>query len=75
MAATSFVALYRGESVSAARLIAVSADPALVADVTTRLLESPPSGAADPALRPLERGRRAALRVIRREVADAPCCG
>jgi hypothetical protein len=68
MAATSFVALYRGESVSAARLIAVSADPDLVADVTARLLQAGPPDAEDPAVRTLERGRRAALRLIRREV-------
>jgi len=39
---TSFIALYRGETVSGARIVALSADPQLVRDFATRLLESPP---------------------------------
>ncbi len=38
---TSFLALYRGETVSGARIVALSADPQLVRDFATRLLESP----------------------------------
>ena len=71
MPATSFVALYRGESIAAAHLVAVSADPALVSQVTVRLLEAAPGGDDDPAVRKLERGRRSALRLICREAADA----
>ncbi len=65
---TTFVALYRGKSVADAKLVAVSADPSLVADVTARML-SKPAPAGDPAVACLERGRRDALRVIEREVA------
>jgi hypothetical protein len=39
---TSFIALYRGETVSVARIVALSADPQLVRDFAARLLESPP---------------------------------
>jgi hypothetical protein len=39
---TSFIALYRGETVSEARIVALSADPQLVRDFAARLLESPP---------------------------------
>ena len=39
---TSFIALYRGETVSGARIVALSADPQLVRDFAARLLESPP---------------------------------
>ena len=39
---TSFLALYRGETVSGARIVALSADPRLVRDFAARLLESPP---------------------------------
>jgi hypothetical protein len=38
---TSFVAVYRGQTVGEAKLIAVSADPNLVAEVSSRLLETP----------------------------------
>jgi len=38
---TSFLALYRGETVSGARIMALSADPQLVRDFAGRLLESP----------------------------------
>ena len=69
----TFIGLYRGTSVADARLIAVSADPELVADVTARLLQAGPPDAEDPAVRTLERGRQAALRLIRREVEHGPC--
>ena len=65
---TTFVALYRGETVASAKLVAVTADPGLVADVSSRLLEGPPAPMqGDPVLAGLERGRRAALRLIRKE--------
>ena len=68
---TTFVAVYRGASIAEARLVAVSADPSLVADVSDRLLHEG-SHDADPVIQRLENGRRAALRLINREVADAP---
>jgi len=70
---TTFVALYRGQTVAGARLVAVSADPQLVGAVASELLQASPArtGGADPVLSPLIRGRRAALCMICREAADA----
>ena len=69
--ATSFVALYRGESISSARLVAVSADPFIVAAISDQLLRERQAGDQDSVIANLERGRHAALRVIHREAADA----
>ena len=70
----TLVAVYRGATVGSAELVAVSADPALVADVSARLLAEPADDAADddPVIRHIESGRRAALRAIKREATDAP---
>jgi hypothetical protein len=65
----TFLALYRGDTVGKAQLIAVSADPATVADFATRLLRQPPQtgdSSPDPVLASIERGRRQALRLIAR---------
>ena len=70
MKGTSFVALYRGRTVSSARLVAVSADPALAADVSGRLLQAPPTVGQDQVVASLEQGRRAALRLIRQEASN-----
>ena len=67
---STFVALYRGQTVASARLVAVSADPMLVADVAARVLAAGAGASDDPVLTELERGRRAALRVIGREAGD-----
>jgi hypothetical protein len=69
---STFIALYRGRTVSDAHLVAVSADPHLVAYVSGCLLQLPPSepGQADPVVGALERGRRRALRLVRREATD-----
>jgi hypothetical protein len=71
----SFVALYRGPTITEARLIAVSADPAVVARVAAQLLRSI-AGATDapepdPVLGAFERGRRRALHHVVREARDA----
>ena len=71
MKGTSFVALYRGSTIASARLVAVSADPALAAEVSERLLRESPPSAQDQVLSTLEQGRRAALRLIRKEADDA----
>ncbi len=68
---TTFIAIYRGASVGDAQLIAVSADSDIVADVSTMLLRDRPSAVTDNALMKLDRGRRAALRVIKQEATDA----
>jgi hypothetical protein len=40
---TSFLALYRGETVSGARLVALSADPEMVRDFAARLVTDEPA--------------------------------
>jgi hypothetical protein len=65
---TTFVAVYRGQSVGDARLVAVSADPAIVSDLAARILGQPAS-TGDPVLARLDAGRRAALRVIGEEAS------
>lgn len=62
---TTFLALYRGDSVSAAKLLALSADPGLVRQFATRLLEASESQETDPVARELENGRRRALELVK----------
>ena len=71
MEGTSFIALYRGATIRSARLVAVSADPRLAADVARRILREPVSD-EDIVVATLERGRRSALRAIAEEDRDAP---
>jgi hypothetical protein len=66
---TTFLVVYRGPTIGEARMVAVSADPDLVALVSTRLLDEPLEPENDPVVTQLERGRRAALRLIKREAA------
>ena len=51
----------------ASKLIALSAEPALVADFAARLLQLPEEGETDAALREIDHGRRRALRLIEDE--------
>lgn len=67
---TTFLALYRGRTVADAKLIAVSADPAVVAQVVRRLLASRSEPTDDTAVALVEQGRRAALQVIGEEVGE-----
>jgi hypothetical protein len=63
---TTFLALYRGESVSSAKLLALSADGELVRDFASRLLQAAElPHETDPVLEELEDGRRRALRLVR----------
>ena len=62
---TSFIALYRGESIGAARLVATTADPEVVRVFAERLLSAPEERAADAVLRELSLSRRRALRLVR----------
>jgi hypothetical protein len=64
---TTFLALYRGDSVASARLLALSVDGELVRDFASRLLQTPPDddSEADHVLEELEDGRRRALRLVR----------
>jgi hypothetical protein len=59
----SFLALYRGASVASAELVAVAADPSLVAYVSRELLRRRTPATHDPVIRALVRGRRRALRL------------
>ena len=65
----SFIALYRGESISAAQLVATTADPNLVRDFAERML-SMPEGEPDTVLRELELGRRRALHLVRDDAEE-----
>jgi hypothetical protein len=62
----TFLALYRGDSVSAAKLLALSANPQVVRDFAGRLLEE--TGREqdpDPVLEELEHGRRRVLQLVK----------
>jgi hypothetical protein len=65
--ATSFLVLYRGESISAAKLLALTADPQLVSDFAERMLDEPDEREQDAVVRELERGRRRALHLVQGE--------
>ena len=67
----TFVAIYRGETIDSARLIALSADPELIADVTARILQEHPGKHPDPIVACVEKGRKAALHLIAKEAAHA----
>jgi len=64
---TTFIALYRGQTVGEARIIAVSAEPSLVADVSSRILSQQADEDHDPVIRSVEEGRRRALHLIERQ--------
>ena len=66
----SFIGLYRGPSLSAAQLIAVSADPVLVGHVAGALLDERArdgNSTDDPATVALTEGKRHALELVRDE--------
>ncbi len=64
---TNFIALYRGETISSAKIIAVSADTDLVAEFAARMLHRPEETEVDPVVRSLDAGRQQALRLIAEE--------
>lgn len=71
---STFLVLYRGETIPQAKMVAVSAEPALVAEFVARLLrhdEFVHPIEADPVLREVEGGRRQALRLLARESEEA----
>jgi HEAT repeat protein len=61
---TTFLALYRGNSVSAAKLLALTAEPELVRHFAARMLAEPGEQEPDPVLQQLEEGQRGALRQV-----------
>ncbi len=64
---TTFLALYRGESVGASKLLALTAEPSLVADFATRMLQQPEEPEPDAVLYELKHGRRRVLELVRDE--------
>ena len=62
---TSLVALYRGDTMSAAKIVAVSADPELVHDFAMRMLAELSEQESVTVPRDLERGTRCAARPVR----------
>ena len=64
---TTFLALYRGDSVSAAKLLALTAEPDLVRDFASRMLAGPEEQESDPVLGELQRGRQRALQLVKSE--------
>jgi hypothetical protein len=58
---TAFIALYRGETVSGAQLVAVTAEPGLVRDFAARMIGDD--------LKP-EEGRREGLRLVESNQED-----
>ena len=69
----SFVALYRGKTISDARLVATCVDPAIIKLVTQNILGAVERDAADgdPVIREIASGRRKALRLIQKEKRHA----
>jgi hypothetical protein len=62
----TFLALYRGRTVAESRMIVATADEELVALVADKLLQNSPD-CTDPIVLSLERGKRAALRLVQQE--------
>ena len=66
----NFLTLYRGDTVSSAKLVAVSADPTLVREFAERLLAGQEQSEQDPILNALEAGRVRALHLVRSEASE-----
>lgn len=62
----TFLAVYHGQTIAEAQMVAVTADPALVADVASRLLQNEREREPDtnPITAALNEGRRQALRLV-----------
>ncbi len=61
----TFLALYCGDSISASKLLALTAEPALVRDFAARLLVEPEEQEQGVVLQELEHGRRRALQLVK----------
>ena len=66
----SFIALYHGDTISSAALVATTADPELVRNLAERMLSFPGGEEPDAILRELELGRRRALKLVRSEANE-----
>ena len=67
---TTFVALYRGQTIAEAKLVAVSADPSIVAEVSSRILQAQDTESSDPVIARVDRGKNEALRLIKQEATE-----
>ena len=65
---TTFLAIYRGETVAAAKLVAVSADPVLVARTVSALREEIQRFTDDGVLNAMEIAKHSALELIEEEL-------
>lgn len=63
----TYLALYRGLTVAEAEVVALTADPALIADFTMRLLQFAAPPERDPALTEKRRAQRRTLELLRSE--------
>lgn len=66
----TFLALYRGDSVSTAKLLALTAERELVREFAARLLQEPEDDGTDVVLREISNGRRRALQVVQAESSE-----
>ena len=66
---TSFLALYRGDSIAGAKIVAVTAEPRLVHAFASQMLVKP-KAELDPVLGELENGRRRALELVRSDTSE-----
>lgn len=64
---TTFVALYRGETVATSKMVAITSESSLVREVAEKLLLSPDADSKDPVIQEIEQGRRRALQLIQCE--------
>ena len=62
----TFLALYRGETVNSAQIVAVTAQRDIVAEFAARLLEESPDPEPDPVITHIKEGRRRALEVVKK---------
>ncbi len=68
---TTFLALYRGETIEAAELVAVSVDPALIQLAAAHTIAQMPQPDNDPVLRVLHERRLRALWLLTTGANDA----
>ena len=70
---TSFVALYRGESVREAKMIAITGDHRIIGIVAGELLHDPyqRTDTGDPVLEAMDNARSHALRLVKDEADNA----
>lgn len=61
---TTFIALYRGQTINSAKVIAVATDSELVSLVASKMLQTPETDSSDPVVSAMDAGRRQALRLV-----------